>query len=332
MRDGGYARRRLADGGLGLARAEGVDLPSTGFAARMAIVLPADGVRACTGGAGHVVSWFEADAYARWAGKRLPTEAEWEFAAAYDPMTARSRRYPWGDDPAEARLPDCELRNWAVRAPAAWTVASGTALRAFRGMAGGVWEWTCVAVPALSRLRGVSLRWLLEGAHGRQALCLPRRLLGHRPPHPARQLPQLVCADLSAGLPGNEVCAMIAAMIELKGVSKRYGDAYRAPSDRPGDRAGQDDGADRAERLRQVDAAAPDRRPDRADAGHGRVRRQRRDAGNTARTLRRRMGYVIQDGGLFPHLTAEQNVLLMARHLEAAAEADAGSASTSCAN
>ena len=35
----------------------------------------------------------------------------------------------------------------------------------------------------------------------------------------------------------------------------------------------------------------------------------------TASSIRRRMGYVIQDGGLFPHLTAEQNVLLMARHL-----------------
>ncbi len=36
----------------------------------------------------------------------------------------------------------------------------------------------------------------------------------------------------------------------------------------------------------------------------------------TARTLRRRMGYVIQDGGLFPHLTARQNVTLLARHLK----------------
>jgi osmoprotectant transport system ATP-binding protein len=36
---------------------------------------------------------------------------------------------------------------------------------------------------------------------------------------------------------------------------------------------------------------------------------------HTALSIRRRIGYVIQDGGLFPHLTAEQNVLLMARHL-----------------
>jgi formylglycine-generating enzyme required for sulfatase activity len=91
------------------------------------------------------VSWFDAAAYAKWAGKRLPTEAEWEYAARGGLV---DKPYVWGDNP-----PDNKSANiWQGEFPHKNTAADGFArtapVKSFQpngygvyDMAGNVWEW-----------------------------------------------------------------------------------------------------------------------------------------------------------------------------------------------
>jgi iron(II)-dependent oxidoreductase len=82
------------------------------------------------------VDWHEANAYCRYAGRRLPSEAEWEVAASLGEKGAR-RRYPWGDAAGSGRA----NLGGTGRVPVG-RFASGDSLGGCRQMMGNVWEWT----------------------------------------------------------------------------------------------------------------------------------------------------------------------------------------------
>jgi ergothioneine biosynthesis protein EgtB len=90
------------------------------------------------------VNWHEAQAWCRWAGRRLPTEAEWEAAAVGEPVGGRlagtKRRWPWGDEP-----PGRDRANLGLARTEALDVAAcpaGDSAFGCRQMIGNAWEWT----------------------------------------------------------------------------------------------------------------------------------------------------------------------------------------------
>jgi iron(II)-dependent oxidoreductase len=153
--DGGYRRRELwTDAGWAFRETERMEAPrhwlaagntgrirspvgETWLARFMDRVAPVEEVADLP--VLHVCYW-EADAYARWAGKRLPTEAEWEKAALWDPAAGRSRPWPWGEEPPSTERANIDQLGFAPAPVGAYP--AGASAYGVEGLVGDGWEWT----------------------------------------------------------------------------------------------------------------------------------------------------------------------------------------------
>jgi iron(II)-dependent oxidoreductase len=143
IEDGGYRRRELwSEAGWAWKEADAAEAPKywwregTEWHSRMFD-------RSGPVDPGHPVvhvSYHEADAFARWAGKRLPNEFEWEAAASFDPATGEQRLYPWGNEPWTPSLANLDQLSFDT-APVGAYPRNLSPIGCY-GMIGDVWEWT----------------------------------------------------------------------------------------------------------------------------------------------------------------------------------------------
>jgi iron(II)-dependent oxidoreductase len=143
MDAGGYAKRELwSDAGWKWLQEAGVDAPKfwerdgAGWRVRSydRNDAPHEDAPVCH------VCWHEAEAYARYAGKRLPTEHEWETAATWNASTNHKRTYPWGNDAPTVMHANIDQLSFGA-APVGTYELNVSPLGCY-GMIGDVWEWT----------------------------------------------------------------------------------------------------------------------------------------------------------------------------------------------
>ncbi|HEX8744940.1 MAG TPA: ergothioneine biosynthesis protein EgtB [Thermoleophilaceae bacterium] len=140
LADGGYERRVLwSDAGWAWRVAEAAERPlhwsADGGERYCDLIEPIDPNLPVM----HV-SWFEACAFARWAGRRLPTEHEWERAAG------PGRTWPWGDEAPGFARTNLGLTGWGPAPVGAYP--AGASANGVLGMVGDAWEWTSSAFTA----------------------------------------------------------------------------------------------------------------------------------------------------------------------------------------
>ena len=142
--DGGYRRRELwSDEGWVWLQEAGHQSPQgwipdqgSGWKVRrFGHILPLDPAEPV-----QHVCFHEAEAFARWSGGRLPTEAEWEKAALWDPRAGRSRTYPWGEQAPSAAYANLDHRGWGP-APVG-SYPAGASAYGVEQLIGDVHEWT----------------------------------------------------------------------------------------------------------------------------------------------------------------------------------------------
>jgi len=86
------------------------------------------------------VCYYEAEAFAKWDEKRLPTEFEWEAAASWDPAAGQARAYPWGEAKPDSQLANIDQLSFNT-APVG-SFERNVSPIGCSGMIGDVWEWT----------------------------------------------------------------------------------------------------------------------------------------------------------------------------------------------